>query len=138
MLSKTNRIKDKRKFPIILNKGLKFFCPFFLLILEQAEPLKARQNRIPVDKPVNDATNTVEPSGTSYIEFAFITSKKVGGAVKRNHVRRLLSEVISKEIPKIKPDTRAIIIAHNRATTLSFEQMQKEVQTVFAKAGFYL
>jgi len=114
MLSKINRIKDKKQFALILNKGAKFFCPFFLFIL---------------DRDVNDLPQP---------EFGFITSKKVGGAVLRNHVRRLLSEIIIKDLPLLKPNTRGLIIAHNRSTTLSFAELQKEVQTIFSKAKLYI
>jgi ribonuclease P protein component len=128
MLSKINRIKDKKLFPLILNKGAKYYCPFFLLLIE---PTIKIDSAIKGDPAVKDLAELAQP------EFGFITSKKVGGAVERNHVRRLLSEIVMKEIPLLKANTRAVIIAHNRATTLSFEQLQKEVQTIFTKAGIY-
>jgi len=127
MLSKINQIKDKKKFVTILKNGSKFFCPFFILLVEQpsfTQPNTSVKNIIQDNKP--------------YIEFGFITSKKVGKAVERNHIRRLLSEIINKEILKIKPNTRAVIIAHERSRALSFTQLQKEIKDIFTKAQLFL
>ena len=126
MLSKINRIKDKKKFPAILKSGSKFFCPYFLLLVELSHSLKSVTSE-----------NIGQKNPDPYIEFGFITSKKVGGAVVRNHIRRILSEVVIKEIPLLKPNTRAILIAHNRINSTTFEDLQKEVQKVFTQAKIY-
>ena len=127
MLSKINRIKDKKLFPLILKKGNKFYCPYFIFI------------------SATNILNTHITNLDSHQEnvkvlprFGFVTSKKVGGAVQRNKVRRVFSEIVRLDIPKLKPDTMGIFIAHKNSVEASFESIQKEIQTIFSKANLYI
>jgi ribonuclease P protein component len=116
MLSKINRIKDKKLFPLILKKGTKFYCPFFIFIIAKDLPQLAQdESRVP--------------------QFGFITSKKVGGAVQRNKVRRVLSEIVRLELPNLKPEAMGIFIAHKNAVTASYESLEIEIKKVFKNSG---
>lgn len=114
MLSKNNRIKDKNLFPIIMKNGKRFYCPYFILFVykEKAE--------------------TQSPP-----QFGFITSKKVGGAVERNKTRRIFSEIIRLEIPKIKNGFKAILITHKNAVEKDFAEIQSEIQKQLTLADLY-
>ena len=124
MLSKINRIKDKKLFPLILNKGSKFYCPLFIFISA-------------ANIPNNHETHPdAVPENTKKVpRFGFITSKKVGGAVQRNKVRRVFSEIVRLEIPKLKPDSLGVFIAHKNAVDATYESLQAEIQKVFKNSG---
>ena len=127
MLSKINRIKDKKLFPLILNKGSKYYCPLFIFI--SAANIANNHDTHPSATPEN--TKRVP-------RFGFITSKKVGGAVQRNKVRRVFSEIVRLELPKLKPDSLGVFIAHKNAVEATYESLQKEIQTTLTKAQLYI
>lgn len=65
-------------------------------------------------------------------------SKKIGNAVVRNRMRRVIKEVVRKLEPKIAayaPQVDIIIIVRKPATLLSFAELEKSIQHVFRRAG---
>jgi len=56
----------------------------------------------------------------------FITSKRVGGAVVRNRVRRRLREAIRLTRAHFPSGSRIVVIAKPAAATASFEELQRE------------
>jgi ribonuclease P protein component len=70
--------------------------------------------------------------------IGFITSRKVGGAVDRNRVRRRFRELIRMDRFRIKPGLWLVIIGRNRACSASFGELQAEWRTLAAKAGIFL
>lgn len=76
-------IKKTEQFNYIYNKGTKIHTKYSIIFL------------IKSDKQ----------------EFGFVTSKKVGNAVKRNRIRRLLREVVRNNYSKIKACHSYIFVA---------------------------
>jgi ribonuclease P protein component len=106
MLSKQNRLTGTANFNEIFNKGEKIFSPFFVVYR-----LKLSQN-IPA-------------------QFGIITSKKVGGAVVRNHIRRLISEAI-RNILKSKACTyNYIFIAKKEVNECSLDTITNEINKIW-------
>ena len=124
MLSKTNRIKDKKLFPLILKKGTKYYCPFFIFI-----------NATNIPNTRNSSVEITKENIKVVPRFGFITSKKVGAAVQRNTVRRVFSEIVRLEISKLKPDSIGIFIAHKNAVEAPYESLQAEIKKVFKNSG---
>ena len=56
----------------------------------------------------------------------FITSKRVGGAVIRNRVRRRLREIVRSEQNRIKDGVWCVVIARPAAATSSFCALKDE------------
>ena len=66
------------------------------------------------------------------------TSKKIGNAVVRNRMRRVVKEIVRSLETKIAahaPQVDIIIIVRKPATTLSFPELEKSIQHVFKRAG---
>lgn len=55
-----------------------------------------------------------------------ITSRRVGGAVVRNKVRRRLREIIKPCIAQIPAGFLVVIVAKSAAAEVSFEQLKAE------------
>jgi ribonuclease P protein component len=63
------------------------------------------------------------PGGT---RFGFITSRRVGGAVTRNLVRRRLREICRHHRSLIIPDRLVVVIAKPAAATAAFKELREE------------
>jgi ribonuclease P protein component len=62
-----------------------------------------------------------------------VTSKKVGGAVQRNRVRRRLREIIRPMA--IRPGVDLVIIARSSTGLASFDTLETSVRGLFKRAG---
>lgn len=58
--------------------------------------------------------------------FGFITSKRVGGAVVRNLVRRRLREICRQERPGISPGWLVVTVAKSAAAQAAYGDLREE------------
>ncbi|MDD5349537.1 MAG: ribonuclease P protein component [Chthoniobacteraceae bacterium] len=68
-------------------------------------------------------------------KVGLITSKRVGGAVERNRVRRRLRELMRLTRPAWKSGIWIVAIARRAAVTASFDQLQAEWLRLAIRAG---
>jgi ribonuclease P protein component len=68
-------------------------------------------------------------------QFGLITSRKLGVAVVRNRVRRLLREVVRAQQLRIQPGVMMVIIARWRAPEASLQELTRDWLKVAARAG---
>ncbi|SEM83371.1 ribonuclease P protein component [Lihuaxuella thermophila] len=64
-------------------------------------------------------------------------SKKLGKAVVRNRIKRLIKEVTRHWIPVMKPRTDIVIIARMPAKDLDYHQIKSSLRHVFARAKLF-
>ncbi len=62
-------------------------------------------------------------------------SKKLGGAVVRNRIRRRIREVYRLNEQKFVPGWDIVVVARSRCLTASFEQLTKSYLALAEKAG---
>ncbi|RJE83317.1 ribonuclease P protein component [Paenibacillus sp. 1011MAR3C5] len=62
-------------------------------------------------------------------------SKKIGNAVMRNRMRRMVKEIVRHLEDRVQPHTDLILIVRKPATTMSMKEMEKSVIHVLKKAG---
>ncbi len=67
--------------------------------------------------------------------FGLVTTRRLGPAVVRNRVRRLLREAIREQQTKIKPGVMMIVIARWRAPEASLNDLKKDWLKTAARAG---
>lgn len=70
------------------------------------------------------------------LKLGFSVSAKVGKAVTRNRIRRCLRE----DLRHMRPDLRRgkyIFIARSGITTISHEQLTRELQRLLTRAGLF-
>ncbi|OBZ10335.1 ribonuclease P protein component [Bacillus sp. FJAT-26390] len=62
-------------------------------------------------------------------------SKKIGNAVVRNRMRRMIKEIVRHQANRIVPKTDFILIVRKPATEMKMKEMEKSVLHVLKKAG---
>ena len=80
---------------------------------------------------------SVRPNGLSYSRFGFVVSRRVGNAVCRNRVRRLLKETTRLERPGVEPGWDMVWIARVGARTADFHRVQRSVRGLLGRAGLW-
>ncbi len=73
------------------------------------------------------------PTSLQMARCGFIVSKRVGGAVVRNRVKRRLRAII-REL-SLSPGADIVISARPRAATAEFPELRKTVLNLLAQAG---
>lgn len=70
-----------------------------------------------------------------HFQFGLITSRKIGQAVVRNHIRRLLREVVREQQGKFANDVRMVVIARWRAAEASLDDLRSDLLKTARRAG---
>lgn len=110
MLPKLNRIKKKKDFENIFAKSRVF------------------RNKL--------LTLRVAKNNLGKSRFGFVVSKKVSQkAVVRNKIRRRLSDVIYKNIEKIKAGADSVFIAVPGIEKNNFSEVKEAAENILNKAG---
>jgi len=65
-------------------------------------------------------------------------SRKVGSAVARNRVKRLIREVYRKHRWHLASDVHLVIVARPRAAALSYDQCDEAIRRLFHNGGLLL
>lgn len=69
--------------------------------------------------------------------FGFSVSKRVGGAVLRNRVRRRLREIVRLRRPALAPGWDVVLIARPPVAQAEFRQIETAVERLLQQAGLY-
>ncbi|MDD2482998.1 MAG: ribonuclease P protein component [Candidatus Shapirobacteria bacterium] len=103
MLKRENRIRSKKEFFEIKNKGRVLYSPLFgWLIYKENDDLK---------------------------KFGFIVSKKISKkAVDRNRIRRVLSEIVRNNLDKFEKGTRLVFLTKQEILGKKMTEVKKEVE----------
>jgi ribonuclease P protein component len=73
------------------------------------------------------------PNTLNSLRFGFVVSRRIGNAVVRNHVKRLLREIV-RQIP-VKQGWDIVLIARVPAAAASFDDLGKSVRGLLSRAG---
>ena len=77
----------------------------------------------------------VLPRRGEAVRLGFTTVKKIGGAVERNRIKRLLREAAKRLMPNLRPGTDVIVLARTRAAGASLNELVAELEKLLVRAG---
>jgi ribonuclease P protein component len=72
---------------------------------------------------------------TPEVRIGLITSRRVGGAVQRNQVRRRLREIVRAARPQVHPGTWLTLIARQAAAAASLQMLAAEWQQLARRSS---
>jgi ribonuclease P protein component len=75
------------------------------------------------------------PNGLEYSRFGFSVSKRVGKAVVRNRVKRLLREAARARHSLVVPGQDLVLIARSPIGEADYRQVEEAVEQLLAQAG---
>ena len=101
------RLKKEKDFNLVFNKGKRLYSDSVTIIYYKSNEIKA----------------------------GFAVSKKHGGSVQRNRIKRLLRESFRSFIPKIGQNFFFVFIPKVKEE-YSYEEYKKCMQYLFSKGGF--
>jgi ribonuclease P protein component len=70
--------------------------------------------------------------------IGLITSRRVGGAVVRNRVRRRLREIVRADRALLVPDCWLVLIARQRAASTAFAELRQEWRSLATRGGLFV
>ncbi len=106
MLKKINRIKSKKDFGEIKNRGVMYHSPLFSFVYIKSE--------------LNDLTHT---------QFGFIISKKISKkAVDRNRIKRLLSSSLQDNLEKFKNNLKGVFLVKRVILEKDQTEINQEIE----------
>ncbi len=72
------------------------------------------------------------PNGLSLSRYGFVVSKRVGKAVVRNRLKRLLREILRQTL--LKPGWDIVFIARPQAATANFADLRSLILSLLSRA----
>jgi ribonuclease P protein component len=72
------------------------------------------------------------PNGSSLTRYGFTVTKKVGKAVQRNRVKRLLREIMRLQL--LKPGWDIVFMARSVAVDADYHQLKRAITRLLTRA----
>ena len=76
------------------------------------------------------------PNGLTLSRYGFSVSKRVGKAVTRNRIKRLLREIL--RLTPLKPGWDIIFIARPAVASANYANLEKPVNSLLSRAGLLM
>lgn len=75
------------------------------------------------------------PGEEQHSRFAFAVSRRVGNAVTRNRIKRLMREAVRRNLPHMPRPCDVVLIARTPARTASYGEIERAVTELLQRSG---
>ena len=117
---KRERIRKRGEYLAVQGRGRKLTTDHFLVFVRSPEDAAARTAAVP---------KTAEETAIG-TRLGSTVSKKVGGAVERNRVKRLLREVFRRNKSWFPSRRELVLVARPGAAELGYDAVARELETL--------
>lgn len=80
---------------------------------------------------------SVAPNMLSHNRYGFVASRRLGSAVVRNRVRRILREVVRLSEPRLKTGFDITFVARNEIVTQPYSMIKDALDELFRRANLW-
>jgi ribonuclease P protein component len=80
---------------------------------------------------------TVAPNGLDHNRYGFVISRRLGVAVVRNRVRRVLREIIRLATPNLKTGYDVTIVGRNEIVGQPYKTVQEALELLLKRASLW-
>jgi ribonuclease P protein component len=119
-LGKNRRLSSATEFRKVREHGRSRAGRYLVLGVLQVEP---------------SPTKTGPEADPPQTRVGFITTRKLGNAVTRNRLRRVMRDIVRRNLPRVGPGYWLVTIARNRAPQASSAALEKEWLFLAGKLG---
>ena len=108
MLPESQRLRNRRDFRLVYSRGRSFVNPMLVLY--------------------------ARPTGEGPCRVGFSISKKLGGAVDRNRIKRRLRELVREHSTKLRPGYDVVLVGRSRLKDAGFVEMRQALEELLRRA----
>lgn len=108
VLPVANRLRSKRDFKLAYSRGRSFVHPMLVLY--------------------------VRPTREDACRIGFSISKKLGGSVERNRIKRRLREALRANVVKLRPGYDVVLVGRSRLTDATYDSIGGAVTDLLRRA----
>jgi ribonuclease P protein component len=131
---KLSRLKRSGEFRLVREAGVSFAGKWLVFGVWKVEQCRSKQRALQgTQAPHVDAPRAPLPEVPP--RFGVVTSRKVGGAVVRNRVRRRIRHIQQSHVGRIQEGVWCVTVARFRAAEATFAELDAEWCKLARRAG---
>jgi ribonuclease P protein component len=131
---KLSRLKRSGEFRRVREAGVSFAGKWLVFGVWKVVPRAPKAGAVSAEL-ASDGTLTALPFVEGPPRFGVVTSRKVGGAVVRNKVRRRIRHIQQAHLARVRDGVWCVTVARFRAAEATFAELEAEWCKLARRAG---
>jgi ribonuclease P protein component len=140
---KMSRLKRSGEFRLVREAGVSFAGKWLVFGVWKVVPRSSKAGKVASVEGLETSSDMVGTLGCPAVDFVsmdpprfgVVTSRKVGGAVVRNRVRRRIRHIQQSHLSRIRTGVWCVTVARFRAAEATFSELEAEWCKLAKRAG---